>query len=227
VTSLALRLLSVPVVGATLLAGVWVAGGVITNDFHASIALTTVWFGLSGLACLVIAVRAPGFRVPVVATYLVAAAVIGGYLGLATLQDRVVDEQVVVGVPMSEAAPRAEASRGSGDRSSPANVELVRGRFRSGEHDTAGVASVVRVADGRRFLTLTSFATSPGPDLRVRLVPGDSSDGGAPGAIDLGALKGNRGDQQYRIPGNVRITGRTVVIWCRAFSVAFGHAPLS
>jgi len=60
----------------------------------------------------------------------------------------------------------------------------------------------------------------------VRLVPGDSSDGGADGAVDLGGLKGNRGDQQYVIPSSVALEGRTVVIWCRAFSAPFGSAPL-
>jgi hypothetical protein len=61
----------------------------------------------------------------------------------------------------------------------------------------------------------------------VRLVSGGSSDGGAAGAVDLGALKGNRGDQQYRIPASVRIAGRTVVVWCRAFSAPFGSARLA
>jgi hypothetical protein len=222
------RPLSILVVAGTLVAGVWVAGGVITNDFRASIALTTIWFALAGVACLVIALRAPALRLPVLASYVVVATVVGGYLGLASLRDRVVDERVVTGAPQSEPAARPDAS-GAAARPAPrrTNVELLRGRFRSGEHDTTGVASVVRLADGRRFLTLTSFATAPGPDLRVRLVPGGSSDGGAAGAVDLGALKGNRGDQQYRIPASVRIAGRTVVVWCRAFSAPFGSARLA
>jgi hypothetical protein len=60
----------------------------------------------------------------------------------------------------------------------------------------------------------------------VRLVPGDSYDGDADGAVDLGGLKGNRGDQQYEIPSGVTVTGRTIVIWCRAFSAPFGSATL-
>jgi hypothetical protein len=89
------------------------------------------------------------------------------------------------------------------------------------------LTAVVRLADGRRFATLTGLMTSPGPDLRVRLQPGDSHDGGAPGAVDLGRLKGNRGDQQYAIPPGVRVGGRTLVIWCRAFSAPFGSARLT
>jgi Electron transfer DM13 len=129
--------------------------------------------------------------------------VVGIYLGLSTLRDRVVDETVAVGTPAAA------------------------GVFRSGEHHTEGRAAVVRVSDGARYLTLTSFDTSAGPDLRVRLVPGRSDDGGVDAAIDLGALKGNRGDQQYRVPADADVAGSTVVIWCRAFSVPFGSALLA
>ena len=223
--TLSLRLLSIPAVAAAVAAGVWVAGGVVTDDFRAAMALTGIWFALAGAACLLIARGSRAFRVPVVAGYLIAAVAIGGYLGLSTLRDRVVDEQVVVGIPRA-AAPEPLPAGSSAPPEPRGNVELARARFRSGEHHTAGIAAVVRVPDGRRFLTLTAFATSPGPDLRVRLAPGGSADGGADGAVDLGALKGNRGDQQYAIPPGVRLEGRSVVIWCRAFSVAFGHASL-
>jgi hypothetical protein len=218
----ALRLLAVPVVAAALATGVWIAGGVVTNDFRMSIALTTAWFAVSGGVCLIVAWRAPTFRVPVLLTYVVVAGAIGGYLGLTTLRDRVVHERIVTGVPQRQSV--AEAPGPAAPRAR--NVELLRGRFRSGEHATTGTASVVRLADGRRFLTLAGFSTSPGPDLRVRLVPVDSQDGGAKGAVDLGALKGNRGSQQYRIPAGVRVSGRSVVIWCRAFSAPFGFARL-
>jgi hypothetical protein len=35
------------------------------------------------------------------------------------------------------------------------------------------------------------------------------------------------GDSNYEIPGDLDITGfRTVVIWCRRFTVGFGVAPI-
>jgi hypothetical protein len=182
-------------------------------------ALTAVWFAVSGAACVLVALRHRPLRVPVMGAYLITAVLVGGFLGLATLRDRVVDERVV----MAAAPAAVEPASGS---AKPKNVQLAVGRFRSHEHETNGTAQVVRLADGRRFLTLTSFATSAGPDLRVRLVPGDTSDGGASGSIDLGALKGNRGDQQYELPQRATLAGRTVVIWCRAFSAPFGSAPL-
>jgi hypothetical protein len=216
-----MRVLTFPLTAVVVLVGVWVAGGVISNDFETSIALTTVWFGLSGLISVALALRVRAVRVPVLAGYAVTAVAVAAYLGSATLRDRVADEQVVMAnvpaVPMP-GERGTEMARMASD-APPMNVQLARGRFVSGEHATRGVATVVRVPDGRRFLTLTSFETDAGPDLRVRLVRGDES-------LDLGALKGNKGDQQYQLPRGAVVRGRTVVIWCRAFSVAFGSAEL-
>jgi hypothetical protein len=210
------RLLILPVVAVTVVAGVWVAGGLITNDFRTSAALIAAWMSVAAGACLVVAVKRPRLRAPVLAGFLISAGVIGGYLALGTLRDRVVDERVVVGRP----------ARAAGEP--PAvPVELARGRLRSGEHRTVGVVAVVRLTDGTRYLTLRGFATSPGPDLRVRLVPGAGDDGAARGNVDLGGLKGNRGDQQYRLPAGVAVAGRSVIIWCRAFSAPFGVARLA
>jgi hypothetical protein len=223
-TSLTLRLLAVPVVCLVVLAGVWVAGGVVTDS------ATTAWFALSGLCCLALAARRRALRVPVLAAYLLTAVAVGGYLGWSMLHDRVVDEEVAVGMPVGAVPPvMSDAGDAPAERTRArraVNVELARGRFRSGEHETVGRAAVVRLARGGRVVTLTGFRTDAGPDLRVRLVPGRTTNGAAAGAVDLGALKGNRGDQQYDVPRGARTTGATVVIWCRAFSAVFGHAPL-
>ena len=48
------------------------------------------------------------------------------------------------------------------------------------------------------------------------------------GFIDLGALKGNRGSQNYAIPAGTDLAAfKSAVIWCRRFAVGFGVAPLS
>jgi hypothetical protein len=94
----------------------------------------------------------------------------------------------------------------------------------AGAHPTSGTATLVRKPDGSRALTLTGFATDPGPDLRVLLVR-DPSGAGVEGAVDLGKLKGNKGDQEYAVPAGG--PEGAVVIWCRAFTVTFGSAALT
>src|SRR5215208_6311072 len=136
-------LLAIPAVAASVVGGVWVAGGVVSNDFKTSMALTAAWFVLSGAACLVLARRFRALRVAVICTYVVTAGGLGAYLGLTTLRDRVVDERVVTAAP---ATASGEPARGA--------VELASARFRSHEHATAGKAAIVRLADDRRFLTL-------------------------------------------------------------------------
>ncbi len=191
--------------GVTIL-GVWVAGGLISDDFRVSMALTAVWFALVG-AAVVFGTRGT-LRIAAIASYLVTVAAIGGYLLYSTVHDRVVDETVVVA-----------GTAGSELRAS--------GTFVSLAHDAEGTARVVRLAGGEHKLTLTGFSTAAGPDLRVRLVAGRPSDGEGP-SNDLGALKGNIGDQQYDVPADVDLARySTVVIWCRAFSVAFGQAALT
>ena len=111
-------------------------------------------------------------------------------------------------------------------------VKVVSGRFHTNAHKTDGLATIYRLADGRRVLRLTQFATSNGPDVRVYLVAaGDVQDEGAAkqaGFLDLGALKGNIGDQNYDVPAGLDLSKyRAVSIWCRRFSVNFGAAPLA
>ncbi len=44
---------------------------------------------------------------------------------------------------------------------------------------------------------------------------------------DLGTLKGNKGDQAYRIPAGLDLNAHdTVVLWCVPFTVALATARL-
>jgi Electron transfer DM13 len=220
-----LRLGLVPLVAAIVLAGIWVSGGLLTNNFRLSMLFTTLWLGLVGLSSLFIAWRWRPLALPVLGTAFVAAAAAGGYLLYASSVDKVVNEQVAV----AENPPSSAPTTGDepGEPAAPtANVALARGAFTSGEHETSGTATVIRLAKGGSVLTLTAFETSPGPDLRVYLVTGGPDDLGD--VVDLGGLKGNKGSQQYEVPASVDPKRhRTVVIWCRAFSVAFGSARLA
>ena len=128
-------------------------------------------------------------------------------------------------------APTLAMSAGT-EGASAAPRAIASGRFHSNAHETKGQATIYRLSDGKQVLRLTGFETSNGPDVHVYLVAaGDVNDNATvkrAGFIELGALKGNRGDQNYDVPAGVDLTKyRTVTIWCRRFGVNFGSAPLA
>jgi hypothetical protein len=196
---MALRIASVPVVAGVVLAGVWISGGVVTDDFRVAMALTTVFLLAAGVAALVVARLRRDLRVPVLGTFAVVAAMVGGYLAYGTLVDKTVNEALASG-------PVAAV-----------------GSFRGHAHETSGTARVVGAK-----LQLVDLDTDAGPDLRVYLVAGAYDGGDVGDHVDLGGLKGNKGTQQYELPAGLDVVRySTVVIWCRAFSVAFGSAVLA
>ena len=67
--------------------------------------------------------------------------------------------------------------------------------------------------------------------MRVYLVAAnDASDSKAvkkAGFVEVGALKGNIGDQNYEVSSDLDLSKyRAVTIWCKRFSVNFATAPL-
>ena len=191
-----------------------------------------------------------GFGASVVVT-----AVVGWFLVSPLFIDEVVDEQFP-GVPTSQAladmsdekkAAMAdevlEAARGMPDKAMEdakddmmapgAPVALAAGAFRDADsvHKGSGDAGLYRLADGNHLLRLENLDVTNGPDLRVYLVrhpgPVSSSDVTDDNYLDLGALKGNIGNQNYAIAPGTDLTGfASVVVWCRAFGVLFSTAPL-
>jgi hypothetical protein len=112
---------------------------------------------------------------------------------------------------------------------------VLRGTFVTHEHDTSGEVRVVRHPDGRHQLELVNLDTSDGPDLRVWLSDQAVRAGTAGWRVfddgrwvELGELKGNKGNQVYDIPASADLASlRSVSIWCKRFSVSFGAAALS
>lgn len=146
--------------------------------------------------------------------------------------DREVNETLAV-VPAvtqsSDAAPPAS------EPAHPAGPAVVRdGEFISHEHDTSGRARVILNVDGSHALELVGLDTSNGPDLRIWLSDQPVRAGTAGWRVfddgtwlELGKLKGNRGDQTYAIPAGTNIDRfESVAIWCKRFSVSFGAASL-
>lgn len=207
-----------------LAAGLWFWGGVVAPGYTSSIVLSVLWFVVAGVALGRLAGRAPALRRAIRGTFLVTslAAAVGFYW--TSIRDDRVNETVVTGVPASRAGGGSAAPAAGADT----NVELLRGDVRTRAHSSRGTATVVAVAGAGRVLTLTDFETDNGPDLRVYLVRGPvADDGDVDDFVDLGRLKGNVGDQQYTIPDATDVAAySTVLVWCRAFSVAFAQADL-
>jgi hypothetical protein len=109
-----------------------------------------------------------------------------------------------------------------------APVRLAAGTFSGlAGHEGTGDAVLYRLPDGSNLVRLENLDLQNGPDLVVYLVPRPGQTE-LDGAVSLGDLKGNKGNQNYPVPSDVDPTQfGGVLVWCRAFSVEFAGAPFS
>jgi hypothetical protein len=167
-----------------------------------------------------------------------------GYFGVQALfMDTVVQEEIppFSSTSSSGAVPVVtplETSASSTPPNPPAIpiLPVVQGMFEQGDstYTVQGKASILKQG-GESLLTLTDFAVTNGPDLFVYLVSASSTDNTIVKAavrndsfVQVAPLKGNRGNQVYRLPKDVVITDDTIVtIWCKRFSRHFGSAELA
>jgi hypothetical protein len=147
---------------------------------------------------------------------------VGWWLGSPLFLDKTVDEAnplIAEYTSPGEPLPAGETP----DATEPTSPVLIAsGTFAGADdfHQGSGEASVIRLVDDSLVLRLADFEVINGPDLRVTLFDGS-------GYLDLGALKGNIGNQNYEIPRGTSLAAfESVVIWCRAFDVPFAIAPL-
>ena len=114
------------------------------------------------------------------------------------------------------------ASCGKDDQAAPPANPAFRGDFVSAAHQTRGIATIDQE---ETTLTLTNFKTDSGPDLNIYLtssLSAISSD-----FIDLGNIKGVKGNYNYDLPDNLDYTQyKFVIVWCVDFDVNFGYAEL-
>ena len=134
--------------------------------------------------------------------------------------NKTVNEELPVAQPVSMAMSKGTEP-----------MVLGKGGFHGLAHETKGVATVHQLGDGKRVLRLTNFETSNGPDVHVYLVAADVAKDNdtvkKAGFIDLGSLKGNKGDQNYEVPAEADLDKyKSVSIWCARFGVNFGAATL-
>ena len=203
----------------------WVAG-----TRGAAILMVLAWFVICAVALLAVLRRRPGLRLAAGGTYLlilVGTVAVGYWTGF---RDSVVSEEIAVAQVQASGMDRERGlagDAGAGARSQESGpIELASGRFEGADgHAGSGRAAVVQQPGGERLLTFSDFDVDPGVDVDVFLVPGDGSD--VSDRVELGNLKGNVGDQQYRIPDGTDLTRYgTVVLWCNPFTVRIAVARL-
>ncbi len=108
----------------------------------------------------------------------------------------------------------------------------LKGEFRPVAHAATGIATIDAGAGGARALRLEDFRVDDGPDLYVYLVAIDDAPNSRSVSraefVSLGKLRKSSGDQDYEVPAATDLEKyRTVVIWCKRYSVNFAAAPLS
>lgn len=133
-------------------------------------------------------------------------------------------EKLWINQRVNEAAPFASRSEAR---------QIFAGRLEGRAHATSGLATIYEsLGPGdKRYLRLTDFTTSNGPDVHVVLARAEDPAldekmvKGNLDYVELGKLKGNQGDQNYDIPATVDLQKyNAVVIYCERFNAVFGVA---
>jgi hypothetical protein len=133
-------------------------------------------------------------------------------------------EKLWINEKVNEPAPFASAAE---------SQPIFTGRLEGRAHPTSGRATIYKSPDGNRYLRLTDFATSNGPDVHVVLARSDDQGlqqeivKGGLDDVELGPLKGNQGDQNYDLPASTDLNKyRAVVVYCERFQAVFGLTRL-
>jgi hypothetical protein len=232
------RLIAALGVALTLGAGLLILQRWVAETKLAAIALVGAWFFLVGIGALVLVRGRPDLRVPVLGTFaaiVLASTVVGYFTGF---RDTTVNEDVVMASVRVDDRDRETALAGGtetpakaereakAEQEPPGPVELLSGKVVGADgHAGSGDAAVIEAPDGTRHLTLTDFDVDPGAKVVVWLTQDETS---FEDRLDLGALKGNVGDQQYELPADADLRKYdTLVIYCTPFTVRIAVAPLS
>ena len=159
------------------------------------------------------------------------------YLGLySTNRQMAID---MVAARLAEPADIEEPNLPAIDPNPPAVQELLTGSFAALDpmRSALGTASLYRLSDGRSVVRLQSLEAIGGPDLHVLLsaYPRPSTkeelDQVQGYQIDLGVLKGTRGNQNYLITDptfNIdNYLKGSIVLYSTRYDLVFSYAPLT
>jgi hypothetical protein len=185
--------------------------------------------------------RHPGLTTAILLPALAIAMPLAWYLASPLVLSRTIDEPApIVSGSTDQGGPTASPSPAVGPTASAAVTPrptvsapptpapfAASGTFSGADdfHFGRGTAHLIETAPGVFVVRLADFEVRNGPDLYVYLSP--SSKGYGKGAVELGPLKADKGNQNYEVPAGIDPTSAaSVVIWCKQFSVLFATAPL-
>ena len=159
-----------------------------------------------------------------------------------------IDTEVQESIPTAVQAPESAAEATLESTDEPAEAEpaptqeidtepivLAQGTLISHEYETSGEVKILQLADGSRILRLENLATSDGPRVEIWLTDAPVIEGLDGWFVfddgnyeSLGAMKGNKGNQNYKIPADLDLSDfSSMSLWCVTFSVSFGAAELT
>ena len=151
-----------------------------------------------------------------------------GVFGVQTLfYDTEVSEDFPATPPASEGQGPSQAAKSAPRRP----VVVSSGTFHPVAHPGTGDAIVYRLKDGSHVLRLENLDIFNGPALYVYAVAAEDANDNETvldaSILNLGQLKGNKGNQTYKLPAEFDPKKyRAISVWCRRFSVNFATAPL-
>ncbi len=99
-----------------------------------------------------------------------------------------------------------------------------------GAEPVSGKAQLGVTADGKLVLRFDNFSSAPGPDLVVYLSKNatPTNDGQVKNGFEVGKLKATKGNQNYELPSSLDFSQiKSVVVYCKSFSIIFGFANLA
>ena len=102
------------------------------------------------------------------------------------------------------------------------------GEFKGADsfHFGEGQALLIEIEPGKYTLRFENFSVRNGPGLYVYLSP--KADGYTSDSLELVKLKATDGAFNYEVPAGTDVSQyKSVVVWCKPFSVLFAVAPLS
>ena len=133
--------------------------------------------------------------------------------------DKMMEEAKDDGKTMEEEAPEVAT----------VPAPTLSGSFVAVAHKGSGTARLLPQGEMKYILRFEDLDVDNGPDLRVLLSPNEdvrsSKDLGD--YIELGKLKGNKGNQNYEVPDGVDVSQyKSAIIYCKPFKVVFNSANL-